>query len=1308
MEKTTPPFGNIPLYFIPNKGQVNEQAAFYAETSGYTLWMTKKGLVFDSIISGKGSGVKGKEKMQRDVSRFTFINANENPGMTPVEMTTHKVNYLKGNNPSKWKTGIQTSKAILYTGIYKNIDLKVYGMEKKIEYDWIVKPGGDPSTICFQYRNVKGTRIDAEGNLIVTTRFGELTHKRPVSCQYPGKVPVDIRRAERVAVDVQFKEISVNTYCFEVGEYDKQRELVIDPVVLAYSSFLGGSGDEHGFGLAVDAEGCAYVTGDTYSTDFPARLDFDGYEGSFQGGNRDAFVTKFSPDGDLLEYSTYLGGSADDTGGAIQVDGSGKAYITGFTYSTDFPTQNPYQAANNGDSDIFVCRLSPSGSILEYSTYLGGGNGDEGLAIALDGSKNVYVTGRTYSSDFPTHNAYEDTFRGGEMDAFVTKFSSSGASLVYSTYLGGSGRDTGYGIAVNGSSAYVTGRTGSTNFPTHNEIQDTYGGGNYDAFVTKLSSTGNTLVYSTYLGSSGVDSGYGIAVDSAGSAYVTGDSGGTDFPLYNAYQGTYGGGTKDAFVAKLSTTGSGLEYSTYLGGIENDQAAHIVVTGNGSACITGSTRSADFPLARAYQSAYNGEFDVFVSMLTPSGAGLSFSTYLGGGDYDSGRGIAVDGSGDIYTAGYTESVDFPVKSMYQDNRKGNMDAFVAKFSTTEFGTVCGAVDNCDLTWTTGGSGDWFDQTGTSYYDDDALQSGNIGNSQSTYVQTVVTGPGLLSFWWKVSSEWYYDSLNFYIDGVFQTSIAGDVDWTQLTYTIPEGTHGLKWTYEKDSCCINGSDCGWLDKVEFAALPEIGLDRSQLTFGTLVGSTPGNQTFSISNKTDSTLNWTITTDKSWLTCSPTSGTDSGTVTVSADAVGLGSGTYTGTVTVTDASASNSPREVSVTLKVYTSGGSSGPFGNYATPEDGSTIRSSVPFTGWALDDIGVESVKLYRQESGELIYIGDAVFVEGARPDVEQAFPGYPLNYRAGWGYMMLTNFLPNGGNGTFTIVAVAADKEGHRVTLGSKTVTVDNANAVRPFGAIDTPTQGGYASGSDYRNQGWVLTPMPNAIPTDGSTIEVFVDGVKLGNVLYNFYRSDIFTLFPGYANSGGAHGYLDFDTAAYENGLHTIMWVAEDSAGNADGIGSRYFMIQNAQGPTGSTTGARVSTDGGRIDEIPVEYSEPIGVKKGFREDVEPEAVYPDETGAIRVRVRELDKVELHFGQGKQVSGYLMVGKTPRSLPPGSTFDPKTNIFHWQMGPAFAGEYLFTFIETDNYGNSVKRNIFITIVSRYSLEEGLQDPRKF
>ncbi|MCX6581872.1 MAG: SBBP repeat-containing protein [Candidatus Aminicenantes bacterium] len=1274
-------FGNIPLYFIPNRGQVHEKAKFYAKTPRYTLWMTKEGLVFDGI---------GKDR-ERAVSRFVFVGANANPEpeMVPMDVTGHKVNYLKGNDPSQWRTDIQTSMAVLYKNVYQNIDLKVYGMESQIEYDWIVKPGGNPASIRFQYNNVKGARIDESGNLVIATPLGELTHKCPVSYQEG--------REGRAVVDAKFKGTGENTYGFEVGTYDQGRDLIIDPVVMVYSTYLGGSGDDHGFALALDDSGSAYLTGDTYSDDFPVK---GAYRSTFVGGTYDTFVAKFAADGKSLVYSTYLGGSGNDVGEGIEVDGSGKAYVIGITSSTDFPTKNPYQKNNaGGENDTYVIILSAAGSGLTYSTYLGGGGKDEGMAIALDSSNNMYITGRTSSTDFPMQNAYKSSYAGGTLDAFVTKISANGSSLAYSTYLGGSGTDYGYGIAVVGENAYAAGRTSSTNFPTINKYDGSYNGGAFDAFLTKFSSTGSSLIYSTYLGGSLSDSAYGIAVDGSGSAYVVGDTESANFPTKNAVQATHAGGGKDAFVTRFDSTGKDLEYSTFLGGAETEGASHVAIDSSGNAYIIGSTRSSNFPTKRAFQNNYNGDYDVFVSMLPANGYSLTFSTFLGGGGSDNGKGIEVDNSGNIYVVGTTGSYDFPTEDPYQNTLKGTLDAFVCKYKTTEFGTLCGAVDNCSLPWTTGGAADWYEQTTNYYYGEDALQSGPMDSTQSSWVQTTVTGPGLLSFWWDVSSYYYeYGKLKFYIDDVSQAEIYGnEVQWQQATYSIPGGAHTLKWSYEKDYAWSYGADCGWLDKVEFTPLPEIVLNRNQLTFGAFPAGGTGSQTFTISNKTASTLNWFTGSDQTWLSCDPISGFNTGVVTVSVNTTGLASGTYAGTITITDTYASNSPQTVAVTLNIYTAGDSVAPFGEYTTPTDGSTVSSSVPFTGWALDDVGVQSVKLYRLDGASSVYIGDALFVEGARPDVETAYPAYPNKYKAGWGYMMLTNFLP-GGNGTFTIVAKATDLEGNETTLGSKTITVDNAHAVKPFGAIDMPDQGETISGSNKRNQGWVLTPLPNTVPKDGSTIFVYIDGLKLGHAAYNVYRPDIAGFFPGYNNSNGALAYYDFDTTTYSNGVHTIVWVATDNAGNADGIGSRYFSIRNTAGSDMASGDGGISLlqDDGRWVDAPG----PVDVIKGYKgvgATIEPQRVYPDEEGITRVETRELERVEIRFDNFGQLSGWMQVGDQSRSLPIGSFLDRDKGIFYWQPGPGFVGEYRLVFVETDQDGDMTRKNILVHIVPRFA-----------
>ena len=488
----------------------------------------------------------------------------------------------------------------------------------------------------------------------------------------------------------------------------------------------------------------------------------------------------------------------------------------------------------------------------------------------------------------------------------------------------------------------------------------------------------------------------------------------------------------------------------------------------------------------------------------------------------------------------------------------------------------------------------------------------------------------------------------------------------------------------------GIDIGADEYVTASPMPEITLSGDRMTFGALTsGITTGAQTFSISNTGEGTLNWQLGNLSGWMVCSPTSGTGDGVVSVSVDITGLSAGTYSGRLRVKDPAASNTPQPVDITLNVYSPGGDAPPFGSFDTPLEGSVVRSSVPVTGWALDDVGVESVQIYRDavsgESSGLVYIGDALIVEGARTDIETAFPGYPMNYRAGWGYMLLTNFLPGNGNGTFVLYALARDVSGHEVVLGSKTVTCDNINAVKPFGAIDTPAPGETVSGDNYRNVGWVLTPTPNAIPVDGSTITVYVDGVELGHPVYNVYRSDIASLFPGYANSDGAAAYFYFDTTAYSNGVHTIAWSATDDEGNTDGIGSRYFTVQNSE----QERKARMDASGGSPrarGRLPLDPLFELMSKEREKPRI--------------VEIRELEQLEIDLVEGKQTPvycrGYLVVGDRLRPLPVGSMLDSEKGVFYWQPGVGYLGDYEFIFIMEEETEGIRKHRLRVRIVPKF------------
>ncbi|MCP4577821.1 MAG: hypothetical protein GY846_16230, partial [Deltaproteobacteria bacterium] len=580
-------YGKLPLYFIENKGQLNPKVRFYVKTSGRTLYFTNEGIIFDLLRKEKQAGEIGEgpekslqaEKKERLVFSLGFENAKRGLLIEGLDRQDARINYFVGNDKSRWKTGIPTYKGVVYRGVYKGIDMRVFGKDKDIEYEFIVNPGGNPDDISLAYIGIETLTANGEGELLIGTAFGELKETRPYIYQeIKGKKEVSGSFEIRNPADES--QAGKFSYGFKVAAYNPSYPLVIDPT-FTYATYLGGSNWDSGNGIAVDRSGNAYVAGETESPDFPTQTPF---QGAYAGG-RDAFITKLSASGDALIYSTYLGGGGDEEGKGIAVDGSGNAYVAGSTNSTNFPTQTPFQGAYAGGRDAFITKLSASGDALVYSTYLGGSGGDSAYGIAVDGTGNAYVAGVTNSANFPTQNPYQATYAGNG-DAFITQLASAGNTLVYSTYLGGSDYDSAEGIAVDGTgNAYVAGLTQSTNFPTQNPYQGTFAG-DQNAFIAKLASSGNTLSYSTYLGGSGGDRAYGIAVDGSGNAYVAGKSSSADFPTQNPYQATYAG-NGDAFVTQLASAGNTLVYSTYLGGSGGDSAKGIAVDGTGNAYVAG-------------------------------------------------------------------------------------------------------------------------------------------------------------------------------------------------------------------------------------------------------------------------------------------------------------------------------------------------------------------------------------------------------------------------------------------------------------------------------------------------------------------------------------------------------------------------------------------------------------------------------------------------------------------------------------------------------------------------------------------------
>ncbi len=681
------PYGVLPLSFVPNTGQVDSNVAFQVRGMGGTLFFAADEIVFSLPPFGKehptlpGTGDLHENswmdrvvstKLQPTVVRLRFDDANPTPIVKPGDQLPGVVNYFIGNDPAKWKTNIPTYSGIFYENLYAGIDLRFEGSNGTLKSIYTVSPGVDPALIRWHYTGMESVAVEpTTGDLLVKLPGGNtMSEHRPIAWQERDNV--------RITVEARYTVASDGTVAFAIGSYDPALRLIIDPT-LVYSTYVGGGGTDEGYGITVDNTGAAYVAGSTESNNFPLQNPFD----SSLGGTRDVFVTKLAPGGTTLIYSTYLGGSRNDTGYNIALDSAGAAYITGFTESTNFPLQNPFDTTMVGFNEAFVTKLSPGGNTLIYSTYLGGSSSDAGLGIAVDAAGATYVAGSTQSANFPTQNAFDNSL-GSVQDGFVTKLTPGGNALIYSTYLGGSNFDAAFGLALDSTgAAYVTGFTQSRDFPVQNAFDNSLGGIG-DAIVTKFSPSGNALVYSTFLGGSYVDVGYSIAVDSAGAAYIAGNTDSRDFPLQNAFDSSLSGG-RDVFVAKIAVAGNALAYSTYLGGSSadflsgNGNGNSIAVDNTGAAYVTGNTQSTNFPIQNPYQTDQGGD-DVFVTKFDPAGNTLSYSTYLGGSGLDHGNGIAVDSTGSAYLTGASGSVDFPVLNPFQPaNAGGQSDAFVTKF-----------------------------------------------------------------------------------------------------------------------------------------------------------------------------------------------------------------------------------------------------------------------------------------------------------------------------------------------------------------------------------------------------------------------------------------------------------------------------------------------------------------------------------------------------------------------------------------------------------------------------------------------------
>jgi len=648
------------------------------------------------------------------VLNMRVVAANPAASINPSDRLESTSNYFLGNDPAKWRTNVPNFERVRYRGIYRGIDLVYYGNQQQLEYDFVVAPGADPKVIGLQFAGgpdgmaLLAPSIDKNGDLVAHLEGGDVRFHKPIVYQTDGQ--------HKKLIDGEYVLQSGGRLGFSLGSYDRSRELVIDPAV-NYSTFLGGSNADVGLGVTLDRFGSCFITGSTLSSDFPTMSPLQGslaggkdiFITKFNSkATAPEYSTFIGGSGDDVATDIRL-----DTLGDMTVTG----YTLSPNFPLVKSIQSTF-GGGTVTGDAFLFQIASRGTAMVFSTYLGGSSDDQGFSLAIDGNNNVYVVGYTSSSDFPiTAGALRTTCgttaTGSCSNGFVLKVPSKGNVLTYSTYLGGSGGlgDAAYGVAVDTSGdAYVAGITGSPNFPVTGTAFDRSCGtdglcnGTYDGFVTKINPTGSALVFSTFLGGSSYDYAAGIVVDSTGSIYVSGNTTSTDFPITaSAAQKTFGGMSTgcvpgstttcgDVTITKLKANGSGLMYSTYLGGsLDENPGLSMAVDAGGSAYLTGQTSSTDFPMVSAFSPTYGGgASDAFLTKVNPAGSGFTYSSYMGGSGEDSGSRVALDKFTAAYVSGTTLSTNFPVTAgVFQAQcgtdgtcNGGLSDAFAFKVTTS--------------------------------------------------------------------------------------------------------------------------------------------------------------------------------------------------------------------------------------------------------------------------------------------------------------------------------------------------------------------------------------------------------------------------------------------------------------------------------------------------------------------------------------------------------------------------------------------------------------------------------------------------
>jgi hypothetical protein len=648
------------LHFEENVGQADPHARYIARAGELNLLATDDRAV---IVFADGSSMPPFVSLELIGSRHSM----------PIGRHTLRgtANYFRGSDRAAWLTNLPTYSELWYSDVYRGIDWVFHGnlTQSRLEYDFVLAPGADSEEIAVRIAGAASIEIK-DGKHLALEVAGRSLYMNELFVYQTIK-------GERVEVDAHYAMKGQDTIGFVIdGAFDRTRPLVIDPV-LAYSTYIGGSNTDRGFAPAIDHHGQLYLTGTTASLNFPVESP----EQATNGGNFDAYVAKFSADGSELEYSTYFGGSRLEEGFGIAVDEHGSAYVSGRTGSPDMPVVNALQPVyGGGPFDAFVMKLDPSGSELLFSTFVGGIGDDRAFDLRLDARDRLFVSGTTGSTNFPIVNGLQPIY-AGNTDAFLSTMSDDGSALLYSTYLGGSGMEQFGALAVdNAGRAAVVGRTSSLDFPVANAVQPIFGGGPADAFVSRYNEFGSDYIYSSYLGGSGDDSGISTAVTRAGEVFVGGNTTSLNYPVVNALQPMFAG-VRDMIITRLDRSGQ-IVFSTYLGGRGNENAFGLAVDAPGNLYLSGFTNSPDFPTKNALYATPRGGVDAVFAKISRAGDSLIYSTYFGGTGEDRGDYIALDPAGNAYFCGWTGSLDFPTTpGAFQPTFGGpQFDAFVVKFA----------------------------------------------------------------------------------------------------------------------------------------------------------------------------------------------------------------------------------------------------------------------------------------------------------------------------------------------------------------------------------------------------------------------------------------------------------------------------------------------------------------------------------------------------------------------------------------------------------------------------------------------------